>query len=388
MIKIIRRFFLISIFAISCVFSDAQTLNDTIPKEDISEVSSLDRIADMFTFEKPRATISIYPTCTYEELSGVAIGIMPVIQFKSRDTTLLSDQKRPTALIPRLSYSTKGQLDLDFTFVMFTQNGWNVSSFLWYSDYQTAFYGIGNNATDGAFSPYKMKNLVFNGELAKQLSNESFLGLRYDLNVAKISDTYGDVLNPSINGYDGGVTFGLGPIYKYDSRNNVFFPEKGSYHQAYAVFYPKLFGNENSFAQATVDLRKYCSIGNSNNVLAFQGYASFTFGEAPFYQLPMIANKILMRGINHPHMFIDDHAWLARAEYRKYLWWRVSGTLFTELGNNFGAEGNHMFENVKYSYGAGFRFQLVPDKKIHFRADLGFGPKGESALYFTVLEAF
>lgn len=68
MIKIIRRFFLISIFAISCVFSDAQTLNDTIPKEDIPEVSSLDRIADMFTFEKPRATISIYPTCTYEEL--------------------------------------------------------------------------------------------------------------------------------------------------------------------------------------------------------------------------------------------------------------------------------------------------------------------------------
>ncbi|WP_157601092.1 hypothetical protein [Persicobacter sp. CCB-QB2] len=45
-------------------------------------------------------------------------------------------------------------------------------------------------------------------------------------------------------------------------------------------------------------------------------------------------------------------------------------------------------KNGKWMYGAGLRFQLLPDDHLNFRLDVGKTAGEEMAIFFTMREAF
>ena len=79
----------------------------------------------------------------------------------------------------------------------------------------------------------------------------------------KNTDVDGVLQYETIPGSEGGVASGLGFLVSYDTRNNIYFPTQGSFHQAYIVFFDQLLGSDYQFNLYTLDLRKYYSIFNS-----------------------------------------------------------------------------------------------------------------------------
>ena len=64
------------------------------------------------------------------------------------------------------------------------------------------------------------------------------------------------------------------------------------------------------------------------------------------------------------------------------------GVLFAGIGDVF----DHLKEldvaNLKINYGIGDRFQALKEQSLNIRLDLGFTNNGQSAIYFSIKEAF
>ncbi|MEL6843177.1 MAG: hypothetical protein AAFP02_08175, partial [Bacteroidota bacterium] len=83
----------------------------------------------------------------------------------------------------------------------------------------------------------------------------------------------------------------------------------------------------------------------------------------------------------------DKKLLLLQAAYRFPIYWRFRGEVFASYGGV--GERVRDLDPTTYhlNYGAGLRFALNPQEKIHVRADIGFG-NGQPNFYLTIGEAF
>jgi len=112
-------------------------------------------------------------------------------------------------------------------------------------------------------------------------------------------------------------------------------------------------------------------------------------GDPPFQSLSLLGDsgkQNLMRGY-YRGRYRDKNIIVFQTEYRIPLWWRFGAVAFIGVGNVASAFDMFKIKTVKYSYGAGLRFQLDDKEKINLRIDIGFG-KETSGFYFTIGEAF
>ena len=95
-------------------------------------------------------------------------------------------------------------------------------------------------------------------------------------------------------GRGGATSAGAGVFLSWDSRDNIFFPSRGSFHQMeYTVFGGRL-GGDASFQRALLDLRTYIPFGA--HIVAVQVYGMATGGTPPFWRLAMLGGDYIMRG--------------------------------------------------------------------------------------------
>jgi hypothetical protein len=106
--------------------------------------------------------------------------------------------------------------------------------------------------------------------------------------------------------------------------------------------------------------------------------------------MAMLSNyttAVLARGV-YLGRFRDRHELLAQVDYRGHLKGRVGYVVFGSAGNVFGSPGNRVFEQVKFTYGAGVRFNVNPADPLNLRADFTLTSFGESGLSLGAAEAF
>ncbi len=176
---------------------------------------------------------------------------------------------------------------------------------------------------------------------------------------------------------------GLGVLFEYDGRDNIFTPSDG----LQVNFKSKIFIGEGAlshnfeYIQSDFGGIKWWKL-EDNISLGWRLDGKFTSGEVPFYALP----SIYLRGI--PVMrYQGPHVIETEVEVRWNFTYRWSVLGFTGVGrtaeslNTFGGSTNHG------TVGTGFRYLMARKIGLHAGMDIAKGPE-EWVFYITIGSAW
>ena len=142
----------------------------------------------------------------------------------------------------------------------------------------------------------------------------------------------------------------------YDSRDNIYEPTRGRRISYTAQWAGHGLGGDFDFYKFTAEMRAYKKIG-SKNVLAFRARGGFIQGDAPYSQLFTLGGADSLRGYEDDQ-FRGKYMYNATLEFRFPIVKKVSGALFTDIGDAWDAPNVPWYKNTKsfnYGVGAGVR---------------------------------
>lgn len=235
---------------------------------------------------------------------------------------------------------------------------------------------------------YRERRAGGNLTLGRPLSDHTtvYLGLRRDhVSLSDISEADRPFLT--------GAAFAPGEVRSLtmatitDTRDNLFNPQGGAYHQ-FAVELAGLFGGSH-FNKYSMDHRRYMRAGK-RSVLAARLLFGTTTGNAPYLEQFLIGGPDSLRGFRVDR-FAGSHMAILNTEYRFPLSSNLTGVLFADMGDAWGGaiatdpffQGDKTF-TTHIGYGVGVRVQTPMGP---LRLDLGFSKEGAET-HFGVAHMF
>ncbi|WP_144603382.1 BamA/TamA family outer membrane protein [Algoriphagus algorifonticola] len=330
-------------------------------------------------------TLSVLPLVYYTPETRWVFGAGAVSNFNLGDSVSTYESQ----LAAGVAYSLRKQFLSYLSGRIFTPGNKELiyGEVGWY-DYVYFYFGQGMNVSQENEEVYSAKFPRVRINYAWALGSNWYLGggLRFDAMDIYQKEESGQLVNDGILGNEGGRNSGLGPVVLYDSRDNQLYPVDGAYFEASIQGYGKALGGEFPYARIFADYRKIIPIGK-NQIIATQGLTEMTFGDVPFFALPMLGGNRLMRGL-FEGKYREKQVVVLQAEYRYKFAPRWGITAFSGLGNAFSQENPFVLSQTKFTYGAGGRFQLNKRKRLNLRLDLAHSPGEPFQFYFTFGEAF
>ena len=318
---------------------------------------------------------------TPETSWGFGVGAFLAFRFKGQEEAIPSSQ-----LTFGIAYTTEKQFLSYLPFQLFVKEG-KVKLYgeLGYYRYVYRYYGNGSKSLEEDEEIYSVKFPRVRWNALYQVHPKIFTGLRYfldDFNITELQPE-GILATQDILGKNGGLVSALGVVANYDSRDDIFYPYRGSLIEISYLINSKNVGSDFEYQKIYLDAASYFNFGK-NNILALNLYSELTFGDAPFNQLSLLGGPKRMRGYLEGR-FRDDHYLAFQSEYRFPIYKRFKGVVFGGLGSVGSQEEG--LENLLFSYGLGVRFGISKTERINIRLDYGFG-KNTSGFYLTFGEAF
>jgi hypothetical protein len=240
------------------------------------------------------------------------------------------------------------------------------------SKYNEFFYGIGNNIN------VQNKDLInldyFNTlqRFTRKIKDHYSAGLQYQFNKTfNLVPDKGGLLDVSnAYGKTGSQTSGLGLVFLYDSRDHVIYSRTGLYLDASVMFNQKILGSQYQYTNITIDARKFIKF-YKNDVLCFQGLINYNWGNVPFRQLALMGGDVMMRGY-YPGTYRDNFMMATQVELRIPVW-RIFGiVLFAALAEVEHSVNQFCWQDIKYTYGIGFRCMFIKHERVNVGGDIGF----------------
>jgi len=261
-----------------------------------------------------------------------------------------------------------------------------IAAGIFISKYPNQFYGIGPKTSEEMEEDYTSLYTNIRLQYGQKVWRQLQVGLRYRFYYEEISkfESGGLLSGGKVPGSDGGITSGVGPVFTWDTRNNIFYTTKGSYLNVYSMFHLREFGSDYNFVRYVVDARKYFIV-HPKSAVAFQLYGESVSGEAPFSIMSLLGGSRNLRGY-YEGRFRDNNVLVMQAEYRFPFFWRFKASVFGGFGNVMPRLDEFNIKNIKFAAGAGLRF-LLSKEGVHLRADYAVGQEG-GKLYLTLMEAF
>ncbi|GAB4235340.1 MAG: hypothetical protein Tsb0034_09470 [Ekhidna sp.] len=333
-----------------------------------------------------KGSFAIFPAVSYAPETSLQLGAATIWVLKRSANT--SHYVRESTLTPYFLYTLKNQFISAGSFNKYFSSGDFLQLTFRFFNFPDFYFGLGNDNDPEIKESYTNVFGQLQGRYFKPLSDESFLGMAFDLQANKIKDIVeGGILQvDSPIGFDGGTLFGMGPAYRYDSRNNTIYPSNGYFVSVSTLF--NYIGDFN-YVRYTADMRRYIELWNEDNILAFQVQGSFTSGnDVPFYKLPQLGGDERLRGITNASLYRDRQRVYTQVEYRRPLFWRFGMTVFAGVGDVAYDIADFNIPDMKYVVGIGGRFLAIPSKKLNLRMDIGIAKGGQSAIYIGASEAF
>ena len=285
------------------------------------------------------------------------------------------------------AYTLNNQI-LSFCFynIFLDDNKHNLFGEIGYYDYFYQYFGTGNQTLYADEELYSVQFPRIRVNYLRKWKEEIYIGGFFHSDLYDISEVEDEGLlqTSQINGYDGSVISRLGLLFRIDSRDNIFYPTKGTFSTLELTFNNQAIGATENYQAISLDVSKYHSFGK--HILAFNGWLGQQFGEVPFQELLALGGGKKARGIITGR-YRDKAVLLFQGEYRFPIYWRFSGAAFASAGNVEEQLSNLFDANWRINYGAGLRFLLDKNNKTNVRVDVAFG-SDETNFYFTVNEAF
>jgi outer membrane protein assembly factor BamA len=327
----------------------------------------------------------LLPVVYYTPETHLAFGVGGMYYFQLPQD---KSANRPSNINGLITYTLKKQFSLDLNPDFYFGRGYHVQAYLTYSDFPDNFYGIGNATSTEMEEKFTSRYWKLSVEALKRVYRVLNVGFQYffdNTTVIKVEDG-GQLSSGMVPGSRGGRVSGLGYFMTWDSRNNIFFATKGSYHQFSAAAFGKGLGSDFAFNRFYFDLRRYFPFSETRS-LGLHARMLFQTGNPPFWRMGLLGGKEIMRGY-YSGRFRDKNMICWQAEYR---WvpvaWRLGVIGFVGFGDVADKLGNFKLDNFKHTYGLGLRYIFNKEQGINIRLDFGFG-KGTSGFYFTAAEAF
>ncbi len=305
--------------------------------------------------------------------------------FREPGSTVAS---RPSAVVPILLYTQEKQISAGSDFdLYFKDELYHLLGGAYYSKFPGKFYGIGNDTQGANEEDFTPQGLELEVTLQRRLAAGWNGGLLYqfaDFDIKEVAET-GLLLGRSITGSAGSRVSGLGLLVDWDTRDNVWYPSGGGFHQLSLSRFDQALGSEFEYNRLFLDTRFYRSFGRKH-IVALQGYLEVLDGDPPFTKMAMLGGDRLLRGY-YQGRFRDKSMMVWQLEHRMQVWRRVGLVGFAGMGQVADKLSEFEARDFKYSLGFGLRYMIVPAEKVNVRLDFAFG-EGTSEFYLSFAEAF
>lgn len=249
-------------------------------------------------------------------------------------------------------------------------------------DFNLQFYGVGSSLIKDSID-YNIKAdtamLQFLGRVPKTKS--WYLGLRYLAIESDLSFSLEEI-SPELPDLEAGITVSnLGLILNYDTRDDNYYPTKGSYLTAVMSEDSENWGSDFDYSKNAAQYVYYLPLADQHT-LALKGSLSDVGDEAPFFMLSTLS----MRGFAGGR-YLDNSSTSVHAEWRYKFSPRWGFVGFTEAGRVASSIDTLSDSTTITSYGAGLRWQAIASKKINISIDYAISDDDEAA-YLRIGESF
>jgi outer membrane protein assembly factor BamA len=273
----------------------------------------------------------------------------------------------------------------------FTDDKYRFAGWIGHFDANLKFFGIGNDAGDrGESIGINQKGNFLNPNFKFRVANNLYLGLQYRLITVDTSVDRNDLpqgIPEEIVPQDTeDITSGVGILLDYDTRDNRFYPHRGSFLDMNTNFASEAIGSDNNYQQYEVGYNLYKKIDESK-IFAWRTTACFMGGDAPYYDLCLFGDEFdSMRGYIGGQ-YRDDVSLTTQVEYRWKFYKKLGMVAFAGIGEVAPELSEMNTENILYSVGGGVRYRASERDRVNLSIDYAVG-KDSDAWYFRIGEAF
>lgn len=330
--------------------------------------------------------VFILPLLYYTPDTRFAAGAMGVYYFRPGLQSSIDTRLSYVKFLA--DYTQNEQLDIWASWNIFTDlEQYLFKGELRYRNFPDRFYGIGNNTSKSNMERYSYDFVSAKLLGMKQVAKGLFVGADYQItHQYKFSyEPFPELLTPSITGYAGGTTSGLGLVSTYDSRDNVVNAYSGMFAEISSYFYRPLLGSSFGYNNINLIYTAYQSIAPAH-VWGVHAVMNHNTEGVPFIEMAKVGNDDILRGYAR-NRFRDLNYVAVQTEYRFPLYRRLGGVAFAGVGDVFNSLSDLQWAYAKYTYGVGLRFAINTQERLNIRFDYGWG-RGEQSFYLTLTEAF
>lgn len=344
----------------------------------------------------------ILPAYAYRKETGHQLGALVIYYLPQ-----IENSKKPSNITTAALYSTQNQARFVVApSVYFGQDRKHWSSSLDFKIWPSQFYGIGEDPQfeKGEISPKKGEaedpdlagilyhnNLFSFTNLYEVSTNGKFwYGVENRFHTHNIAWTRQGLLEGNgfgqMDGYDGGITSGLGAVASYDTRDNINSAHTGALVKWTSRIYGQFLGSDYEYNEHKLDARVYLPIPGGRT-LAMRTYHWGQFGDVPFYMLASTDGKSELRGVPIGY-YQDKQLSSYQMEFRSApLPWRLGYRVFGDLSQV--RPDINQFHDAKYhyTYGVGLRWALNPERRFNVRIELPI-VDGQLSPVVEIKEAF
>ncbi len=334
------------------------------------------------TAQASQSKIFPLPIFFYSPETGVAGGAAALYVIRNASSI------RPSSVTGDVIYTERKQIIVELDGDLYSEGDtYRLLSSIVFQKYPNKFFGIGNFTALSSEETYTPQSFVFRAVLYRKVFSRFNIGplVRYEEVSMKDVDPSGLLAPGTMVGSKGGKSVGLGLVANWDSRDNTFAANNGSFYQLTALFYQKGFGGDYSYTDIQIDTRSFFEL-LPNQVLAIQAGGEFIDGAAPFQSLVQFGGQNLLRGY-FAGRYRDRNGIALQAEYRVPVWWRLGLVGFGGVAQVARDVNQFAMNRFWFAGGLGLRFFWNPEERISIRLDYGIG-NNSSGMYVTVTEAF
>lgn len=353
-------------------------------KHKVSLKDSLDHAFDMSDYMIYSNGFIVVPTVITEpSLGGIGGAIVPVF-LKKRAS--VSDTINGKVRVTRINPDITGAIGMYTANNSWMTGGFRSGTFAKprityrvaaaYANVNLSFYKTLPVLGEREFK-FNFKTVPVYLQSLKLFSNAKWsAGLHYLFLNTKLS-AVGDSLPSFVSNKEvKSIVSQLGGIIQYDSRDNLFTPDKGVRLETDFFWSDNVIGsNYNSWRI------NYSGIGYLPVSRRFVGGLRLegqqSFGSPPFYLLPSVD----LRGVPAAR-YQANATLLSELETRWDFYRRWSLVFYGGTGTAFDSWSDMFKNSLVYSYGTGFRYLLARKFKLRMGADIARGP--ETWAYYIV----
>ncbi|QHL86382.1 BamA/TamA family outer membrane protein [Nibribacter ruber] len=335
------------------------------------------------TLRETKSKWDLFPILYYTPETQFAFGVKAIYVKKFAGST---SKDRPSSFPLTFTYTTQKQIIVNANADIWKQhNARHLQAWVGYSIYPYFFYGVGNDTPEEDEEEFTSHIFDTYAQYEQKVLGHLYLGGRYEFRHETVPTVApeGQLATKDILGSTGTRASGLGPVLSYDTRDHLYFPRNGVYHQLSYLLFNKALGSESNFSRYRLDLRKY--LGIKRSVLAGQAYFNFTTGNMPFQYLSYLGGGNVLRGFLEAR-YRDRHAMVYQLEYRAPLYKRIGIVGFAATGQVVPSLKDYSFADQHLAAGGGLRYRLN-EEGMNIRMDVAVSKAG-NYVYFSVNEAF